>query len=370
MKTADIEDTEDLYQNAPCGFLTLKSDGIIININATLLKWLNYSREEVVNIKSFQDLLGMGGKIYFETHLMPLLRMQEEVSEINMELKGNGVIAIPCLINAKLVQGTSAMDSRYRISVLDISQRYLYEKELLKARKEAELNSKRLQQVNQELEHFAYTASHDLQAPLNTIASLISIIEKKYLIDPHSKGDELFSLIIRNTNRMKMMIRDLLEYSKIDGITSKKNKVCLNEVVRQAVELMDSDISTHRAKINLKDLPCVYGSQTHLIRLFQNLFSNSIKFRSEADPVIDIYWEKSGKFYTIWIKDNGIGFDQKYEDRIFKFMERLHSHDDIEGTGIGLSGCKRIVEKHGGRIGAESELGKGSTFYFTLPAKE
>lgn len=367
MKTTYKEDTEDLYQNAPCGFLTLQANGTIININTTLLSWLNYSRDEVLYHKSFQDLLGMGGKIYFETHLIPLLRMQGEASEINMEIKGNKDITIPTIINAKIVKGSSEHEYTYRISVLDITQRYLYEKELVKARREAENNSKRLQQINQELEHFAYNASHDLQAPLNTITGLISIIEKNYFQDLNAQGKEMFQVVTRNTDRMKMMIRDLLEYSKIDGMVSKKKRVNLKDVVKQAIELMGNDIIEKKVSINFPELPNVLGIHSQLVRLFQNLLSNSIKYKSEADPIIDISWEKTGRFYTIWVKDNGMGFDQKYEDRIFQFMERLHSQDAIEGTGIGLSGCKRIVEKHGGRIGAESQPGQGSTFYFTIP---
>ena len=344
----------------------MSKDGRILNLNDTLLRWLDFKREEVLEVKFFQDFLSIGGKIYFETHLMPLLQMQGEFSEIKTNIKGKGSKIIPALIYGKRVKRTIDEQVIFRVSILDITQRHLFEMELVKAQKQAELTNLRLREINEELEHFAYNASHDLQAPLNTITSLISLIENKYM-SGGDRGKELLALIINNTHRMKMMISDLLDYSKIDTISSKYQPVSLNEACRQALEMLDVEVKKHRAEIIVEELPVVSGVQIQLVRLFQNLFSNALKYRSDAKPLITISWEKSSDFHTISIRDNGIGFDQKYASRIFLFMERLHSHDAIAGTGIGLSACKRIVEKHGGLIHAVSEHGKGSCFYFTFP---
>jgi len=369
LKVKYTEHSEDLYQNAPCGYLSMQADGEIVNINNTLLSWLKLSREDVVYKKNFHDLLGIGGKIYLETHMMPLLQMHGEVKEINMELKGSEKTVVPVLINGAKVQ-LNTDQSIYRLSIIDITQRKQYEKELLKARKEAEETNKRLIEINEELEHFAYTASHDLQAPLNNITAIVSLIENKKLFNQGEESNELFSIISNNTRRMRMMINDLLEYSKLDGINAETAPLSLNEVCNTAIEMLANEVKKTHAHFTIKELPIVNGRKMQFIRLFQNLFSNAIKYRSVIPPHVEVSYERGRDFYTFFIKDNGIGFDQKYERKIFQFMERLHSHDDIAGTGIGLSACKRIVEKHGGSIGVTSVPGEGSTFYFTLPTPE
>ncbi|WP_296621245.1 ATP-binding protein [Marivirga sp.] len=363
MKT---EDAIDLYENAPCGYLTMQSDGNIIKINSTLLNWLNFERSEIVNKKAFRDFLSMGDKIYLETHFMSLLQMQGDVTEISLELIGKGTIRIPTLINAKQIQQDFNKQPVYLISVLGITHRKMYEEELLIAQKKAEETTHRLKEMNKVLERFAYTASHDLQAPLNAISGMVHILEKKNVIQAGSEEELIFSKIASNAELMKMMIRDLLEYSKIDEKSSGFEAVSLNEACNLALEILDGEVQKNEAIINIPDLPEVMGVKIQFVRLFQNLFSNAIKYRSEKNPVITLSWEKKDDFHTIYVQDNGMGFEQVDESKIFGFMERLHSHDSIAGTGIGLSACKRIVEKHGGRIGVKSNPNKGSTFYFTI----
>ncbi|HSI78121.1 MAG TPA: ATP-binding protein [Lunatimonas sp.] len=362
-----LEDAEDLYQNAPFGYMSIREDGLIVNINATLLSWLGYERQEIVIQKSFQDLLGMGGKIYFETHIMPLLQMQGEVSEINVELKAKGLQKLPALINAKRILDRPDSHSFYRLSVLDITQRKLYELELKKAREKADQTVQRLNRLNQELEQFAYIASHDLQAPLNTITGLMNLLDEKNYFSPGSSGELYFSHIKSNTQRMKLMIKDLLDYSKIDGNKIEFEQVSLNEICDFALEMIEDQVNKSKATFVIPEMPKILGAKIQLVRLFQNLFGNAIKYRSEKDPVIEVHFEVNDGEITVFVKDNGIGFEMEYADDVFGFMKRLHSHDSIPGTGIGLAACRRILEIHAGTIGAESELGKGSTFHFTLP---
>lgn len=359
------ENIEDIYQNSPCGYMSVLADGAIISVNNTFLEWLGFERDEMVFEMKFQDLLNKGGKIYFQTHLIPLLQMQGEAVEIFLELRGKKSKKIPGLINAKRVE-QAGEKTIYRLSVLDITQRKRYEKELLLARKEAEEKAKKLKQINEELERFAHRASHDLQAPLNTLSGIISMLEKKDLIKKGEESEKLVSLIKRNARQMRLMIRDLLEYSRLDGEKTLE-QVSLNEALDQALELLNDDIQKTGAEVNRSELPVVDGMKSQLISLFQNLLSNAIKYRSEEDPVISVDSDLAGDFYTIRVKDNGMGIEQRYEKKVFEFMERLHSNEEVEGTGIGLSTCKRIVENHGGEIGLDSEPGKGSTFYFTIP---
>ena len=365
-----VEDADELYQQAPFGYLTMQADGLIVNINTTLLEWLGYKKSEVVNTKSFQDLLGMGEKIYFETHIMPLLQMQGEITEINVELKRNDLTKLPSLINAKQVTGRSGLLHIYRLSVLNISQRKQYEVELMKARKESEQMVHRLKQVNQELEQFAYTISHDLQSPLRTIVGMIGIMEKKGWVTEKSNIAKYFSLIKSNTQRMKLMIRDLLDYAKVAGNEIAFTQVSLNEVCQLTLEMIESEVTENKAVFHIPQLPVISGDKTQLIRLFQNIFGNALKYRSDAEPVITVNFEEKLNDITICIQDNGIGFHQKQAEQVFGFMKRLHSNDSIQGTGIGLASCKRIIEIHGGAISAISAPGKGSTFYFTLPKEK
>lgn len=362
-----LETAEDLYQNAPFGYMTVRSDGLIVNINATLLKWLGFEWEEILLQKSFQDLLDMGGKIYFETHMMPKLQMQGEISEINIELKGKDPIKLPTLVNARRILDRSADEPYFRFSILNITLRKQYELELIKAKKTAEKTVKQLKQINQGLEQFAYIASHDLQAPLRTISGLIGLLEKKGHFPIGSDVATYFSLIKSNAQRMKAMVDDLLDYSKIDGEEIIFEEFPLNEACDIALQMIAYQVKENRADITIPELPMVTGNKLQLARLFQNLFGNAIKYRSEKDPVIQLEFEEKRDEITVFVKDNGMGFDQELADQIFEFMKRLHSPDSIPGTGIGLSACRRILEIHGGTIGVTSEPGKGSTFYFTLP---
>nr|WP_301005376.1 ATP-binding protein [Lunatimonas sp.] len=356
-----------MYQNAPFGYLSIRTGGVVVNSNTTLLKWLDYDRAEIIHQKSIQDLLTIGGKIYLETHVFPLLQMQGEITEINLELVDKHGKKLPVLINGRRVMGQSASEPIYRFSLLNISQRKQYELELMKARKEAEETVKRLKQVNQALEQFAYIASHDLQAPLNTISGLINLIGTKGHIQQGSELDSYFSLIKRNSSRMKLMINDLLEYAKIDGKDVEFTKCSLNEVCEISLELINDQVVDNEATFAIPELPMVNGDKLQLVRLFQNLFGNAIKYRSESNPCIQVDFEDRQNDIKVFVRDNGTGFDPEYAEQVFGFMKRLHSHDSIPGTGIGLSTCKRIVEIHKGTIGVTSAPGKGSTFFFTLP---
>lgn len=360
------EDIEDLYQNAPFGYLTIMQDGRIVNANTTLIKLLGYSKEEFVHQKSFQDLVKIGGKIYFETHLIPLLQMQGEFSEINLELQAKDGLSLPVLVNGKKVSCKSISHPFYRFSILDISQRKLYEKELLLSRKNADEKTRKLLQINEELEQFAAIASHDLQAPLRTVLGLMSLLKREY-IPAGAKAVKYFELIQANIKRMNMMIEDLLAHSRIDQATMETEAVSLQTVCKMAIELLQEPIKENGAVFEIGELPTVKGNQIQLVRLFENLFSNAIKYKSSKNPIIEVYTTQSNDTITVFIKDNGMGFEEIYAESIFKFMNRLHGHDKIPGTGIGLASCKKIVEFHRGQIGAKSEPGKGSTFYFTLP---
>lgn len=246
-------------------------------------------------------------------------------------------------------------------------------------------NIRQLKSTNDELERFAYVASHDLQEPLRKIMIFGDRFSAKYKQLLDTEGKDYIDRMMRASERMQLLIKNLLAFSR----SSVNSDAFESTDIRMLVESVLSDLEVYiqqkNAVINLHDLPSMAIIPSQFRQLFQNLIINALKFSKEnEDPVISIYAEKikgvvikgitsdrySDDFYRIYVKDNGIGFDAKYVDEIFLVFKRLHSYDKFEGTGIGLSICKKIVEKHGGYITAESEAGKGSTFIITVPAKE
>jgi PAS domain S-box-containing protein len=246
----------------------------------------------------------------------------------------------------------------------DITQRKQIEKE----RKEL---IKELERSNYELQQFAYITSHDLQEPLRTITSFTQLLERRYKGQLDKNADEYIEFIVEGSSRMKEMIQGLLDYSKIGTKERKLEPVSTENILETVISNLNTSIEENNAVVTHDPLPEVMGDESQLIRLFQNLIGNAIKFRKrDVSPRIHISAVKDEKNnnYVFRFSDNGIGLDLKFKDRIFEVFKRLHTIDKFKGTGIGLAISKRIVERHGGQIWVESELGDGSTFYFTLNA--
>ena len=242
----------------------------------------------------------------------------------------------------------------------DITERKKREEELHNLTEE-------LKRSNADLEQFAYSASHDLQAPLRGIEGFIKLLSKRYKGKLDAKADEFIEFTIEGVQRMKMLIKDLLEYSQIG--TKNKNFSSVDSSIPLALALanLQRSIEENKAAVTYDALPNVLADSSQLSRLFQNLIGNAIKFHGNELPKIHISAELKGEEWIFAVIDNGIGIDPKNFDRIFSVFQRLHTREEYEGTGIGLASCKKIVERHGGRIWVVSEIGKGTTFYFTLP---
>ena len=224
-----------------------------------------------------------------------------------------------------------------------------------------------LKTSNAELEQFAYVASHDLQEPLRGIAGLAQILQQRYHGQLDGQADEFIDLIVDGTQRMQTLINDLLAYSRIGRRGEAIRSTGAEAALKAVMQNLSVGIREYGATITNDSLPTVRADATQLIQLFQNLIANAIKFRAEQPPRIHIGVSDAGDCWQFSIRDNGIGIEPQYFERIFQVFQRLHTRREYKGTGIGLAICKKIIDRHGGRIWVESQAGQGSTFYFTLP---
>jgi PAS domain S-box-containing protein len=224
-----------------------------------------------------------------------------------------------------------------------------------------------LKQSNADLEQFAYISSHDLQEPLNTAASFAKLLKRRYESRLDGDANDFIDFVVDATDRMKKIIKSLLEYSRVGSVGSEADAVPLEKVLGEVRKNIQQRLQETGADLRVGPMPTVRANETQLLQLFQNLVGNALKFRSAAPPVVTVEAEEEPGYWRFRVTDNGIGMDMKYAgEKIFQVFQRLHSREEYEGTGIGLAICKKIVERHGGTIWAESQPGEGSVFYFTL----
>jgi PAS domain S-box-containing protein len=221
---------------------------------------------------------------------------------------------------------------------------------------------------NKELEQFAYVASHDLQEPLRMITSYTSLLRRRYAGKLDNDADEFIGYAVDGAKRMQGLIQDLLTFSRVGTRGKDLAPTDCEAVLAKTLQALEITARETAATITHDKLPTVMGDETQLGQLLQNLISNGIKYRNSRPPVIHIEARRDEASWLFSVKDNGIGIDPQYAEKIFVIFQRLHTRDEYEGTGIGLAVCKKIVERHHGKIWVESELGKGSNFHFTLPA--
>ncbi len=238
-------------------------------------------------------------------------------------------------------------------------------------RKKAELEltqkSLELARSNSELEQFAYVASHDLQEPLRMVTSYVQLLSNRYKDKLDQDANDFIAFAVDGSNRMRTLIMDLLQYSRVNRIKPFE-WIDLNVELKDILKNLESSIKENNAIIKCDALPQIHGDLVLIGQLFQNLIANAIKFKGEKKPEIHISGKKVNNEFLFSIKDNGIGIQKEYSDKIFVIFQRLHTKEKYPGTGIGLAICKKIVDRHGGKIWVESEFGKGSTFYFTIAA--
>ena len=229
--------------------------------------------------------------------------------------------------------------------------------------------AKELEAANKDLEQFAYVASHDFNEPLRMISSFTQLLERKYKDKLDPDANDYIHFVVDGATRMQKLLTNLLDFSRVSTHAKPFEQVDTKTIVEQVISILHQLINENNASISIDDLPVIKADEMQMVRVFQNLIENAIKFKKKTElPKIHISCTKQNNMFQFSVADNGIGIEKQYHDRIFIVFQRLHSVKDYPGTGIGLSICKRTVERHGGTIWFQSTVNKGTIFYFTIPA--
>ena len=364
------EKFRNLLESAPDSMVIVNEQGAIQLVNAQTVKMFGYTRYEM-----------MGEPVSMLMPLQPddFRQLQNEnFQNVNQNIlkEGGELFGIrkdgqhfPVEIRLSPLQTEEGL--LVSAAIRDISEKKQLEKTIRDANttleKKVQQRTAELERKNKELEQFAYVASHDLQEPLQTTSGFVQLLRKQYHGRLDETADQYMDYIVQASGRMKTLIKDLLDYSRI-GRENEYRLVDCNLLLQEVLADLHNVIEENGVVIKIGQLPVLYNAfATELKSLFQNLLSNSIKFRKpDITPELTIDAVQINGFWQFSVSDNGIGIEEKYLERIFVIFQRLHNRSMFEGSGIGLAHCKKIAELHGGKIWADSKPGKGSTFYFTI----
>ncbi len=363
------EQVFDLYNNAPCGYHSLDSKGVFVDINDTELNWLGYKREDVIGKLRIVDIIAPESMGHF-LQIVEDFQNTGVVGDIMLDLLRKDGTIFPGMISTIAFNDENGNHLKSRSTVFDYTERKVLDDQIQlfneSLEKKVTEKTAELKASNVELERFAYVASHDLQEPLRMVSSFLQLLEKKLEGTLDETNKKYIDFAIDGAERMKRLIQDLLEYSRLGTSKEGFKNVDCNEILQTVSTVYQSRIEETKARLHVKPLPVIHGRQTRIQQLFQNLVGNALKYHSDQLPEIEIGCTELEGYWQFYVKDNGIGIEPKFFDKIFIIFQRLHNKTEYSGTGIGLSICKKIVERHGGRIWVESEYRKGSTFYFTI----
>ena len=364
------ESAEDLYENAPCGYISTLPDGVIVKANQTFLNWMGYTREELLSGRRFQELLSIGGRIFHETHFAPLLQMQGFINEVQLELVTRAGVPIPVLVNSVQRKDAAGRGVINRTTLFNISDRKKFERELVLARRKAE-------QAAKAKADFLSMVSHEIRTPMNAIIGIASLLQRTELSAQQQKYIRILS---SSSENLLGLINHILDFSKLDAgkATLEERNINLRQLIYGTIFSLNVKAEEKRiavvAEVDEAVPPFVLGDPVKLGQVLTNLVGNAIKFTEMGAVTVSVQVREAlqdSVSLDFAVTDTGIGIP---EDRLATIFEEFTQADyDIGmkygGTGLGLAISRKLVELHGARIGVKSTPGKGSSFYFTLRMK-
>jgi len=366
------ESYRDLYHQAPVLYFSLDADGRFVACNDTMLYTLGYPREELIG-RPYGRLLTPESRADFRND-PTIFQLPGELE--TQWVKHDGTV-IDVWIGTSVVGDEKGTFVRSRSAARDVTERKRLAKALSdKAREIGQANAELLR-INQELEDFTYIVSHDLKEPLRTIEAFSNFLAQDYGPQLGDEGQEYINHLIQASRRLGALIDDLLALSRAGRVINTPRAFAWDEVFQVIRADLHDLIQRQQAVLRVEaPLPPVCGDRERVIQLLANLISNGVKYNKSPQPEVVVGaalplkaegQNARPELVTFFVRDNGIGIDPTYHEQIFRMFRRLHRRDEIDGTGAGLTICRRIVEAHGGRIWVESRAGQGATFYFTLP---
>lgn len=358
----------DLYNNAPCGYLSVARDGLILDINETLLTWLAYERDEIVNKMYFHEFIHDDSKkILYEYSEYVKNKDYQKVAAFDCKYVNKFGDLFIGRTSSSFIFNDQGEFTSSRTVILDVTKLKNAEEDILKLNLELDSNNKQLMSLNSELESFSYSVSHDLRSPLRAIDGFAKIILEDYSNVLDTEGLRLLNIIINNTNKMSILIDDLLDFSRLGRRYINLSNIRLFNMISDI--LIELNINK-RYQIDLdipKDL-IIQGDHSMIKVVFTNLINNAIKYSSKVNsPKIKIYNLDNEHNFIFCVEDNGVGFDMEYKNKLFKVFQRLHSETEYEGTGVGLALVHKIIEKHGAEVWAESIKNVSTKFFLKFP---
>jgi len=354
-----------IFENTSEGFILLDINCSILAFNSKTKKYTFFISENEMEVgKNLFEYVQKSRVVQFQEIIAKVLQGETIQYERPYQRENSHITWIDFTITPVKEAGQII---GFCISLKDITQRVQNEVALTELYDKLNRRAEELTQSNAELESFAYVASHDMREPLRMVTSFLSRLENKYRDKLDDKAKQYIHFAVDGAARMRKIIHDLLEYSKVGKKEYKFEEIDLSKLLAEVGQLNISTFNEKNAVLCWDSLPVIYGYRTPLLQVFHNIISNSLKYqRSEVHPIIKIVAEEHIDYWKFSVTDNGIGIDNQFLSKIFVLFQRLHQKDEYSGTGIGLAICKKIIESHQGKIWAESVVGESTVVYFTI----
>ena len=349
------QDVSVLFDNPLCGYHTVDKDGFLISINETLLRWLGYEKEELVHKLKFSDIV-IGDSAQTMEKIESISAVPSGKTDVTLAKK-NGE-PLPVILTGVHAKGLSTKKGERLFSTID--------------NKRCHEALERIKTLDQELEAFSYSISHDLRAPLRSIDGYSRILEEDYAEKLDDEGKRVLGVVMNNARRMGKLIDDLLDFGRLGRKAIHYSKLNMTGMAQGIVEELKAQDPTRKINVVIRHLFPAFGDADMLRQVWYNLLENAVKYTGKTeDASIEVRSYTTPQNELCYeVKDNGVGFDMQYVDKLFGIFQRLHKMQDFSGTGVGLAIVKRIITRHGGRVWANGSLKGGATFYFTLPRED